>query len=268
MTIHKNTKLTPLQRKILYNDYHKKYIRKCELIKKYQVSRPTVDKILNRGRQRDFTVHSSKNKRFTCLEYGLKRLSKIEKKIEEKLKKKARRYNKSYPGEMVHVDTKRLPLLAGETPQMTREYLFVGIDDYSRELYVTITQDKTQYSSEKFLNQMIYECPYVIEQIYSDNGLEYKGNSEKHAFMLLCKKNEIEQRFTKIKHPWTNGKAERVIRTIMEMWHDKTRFKNRDHRKKELIRFVNYYNTVKPHKGIDDNTPMEQLINYFYPEEL
>ena len=169
---------------------------------------------------------------------------------------------------MVHVDTKRLPLLKGESTKNTREYLFVGIDDHSRELYAIITPDKTQYSSEKFLIQMIEECPYTIEQIYSDNGLEYKGNSDKHAFMLKCKKNKIEQRFTKIKHPWTNGKAERVIRTLMEMWHNKIQFKNRDHRKKELIRFINYYNMVKPHKGIDGNTPMEQLINYFYPEEM
>jgi len=70
------------------------------------------------------------------------------------------------------------------------------------------------------------------------------------------------------KHFWTNGKAERVIRTLMEVWHDKTQFKNRNHRKKELIRFINYYNTVKPHKVIDNNTPMEQLINYFYPRKL
>ena len=98
---------------------------------------------------------------------------------------------------MIHVDTKRLPLLKGESPKDTIEYLFVGIDDYFGELYAIITQDKTQYSSEKFLNQMIEECPYTIEQIYSDNGLEYKGNSEKHAFMLKCKSNNIEQRFTK-----------------------------------------------------------------------
>ena len=68
--------------------------------------------------------------------------------------------------------------------------------------------------------------------------------------------------------PLYAGKAERVIRTLIEMWHNKTEFKNRDHRKKELIRFVNYYNTVKPHKGINGNTPMEQLISYFYPEKL
>lgn len=268
MNIHKNTKLTPKQREELCNDYYKRNIRKCDLIKKYLVSRPVVNKVIERGRNNDYTVHKSINKRFQCLQYGIKRLSKIENKIQEKLKKKAKRYNKKYPGEMIHVDTKRLPLLIGESTKDPREYLFVGIDDYSRELYAVITLDKTQHSSSQFLNQMIEECPYTIEQIYSDNGTEYKGNEDKHEFMLLCKENKIEQRFTKVKHPWTNGKAERVIRTLIEMWHDKTEFKNREHRKKELIRFVNYYNTVKPHKGIDNLTPMEKLINYFYPEKM
>ncbi|NCP58227.1 transposase [Candidatus Wolfebacteria bacterium] len=52
------------------------------------------------------------------------------------------------------------------------------------------------------------------------------------------------------------------------MWCRKTEFKSRVHRKQELIRFVNYYNTVKPAKGINNLTPMEKLINYFYPKEL
>ena len=86
--------------------------------------------------------------------------------------------------------------------------------------------------------------------------------------MKLCTENRIEQRFTKVKTPQTNGKAERVIRTLIEMWHDKTFFKNRIHRKTELIRFLNYYNTVKPHKGIESMTPMEKLIHDFYPETL
>lgn len=268
MNIHKNTKLTPKQRKELCDDYYKRKIRKTDLKKKYLVSRPIVDKVLERGKNNDYTVHKSINKRFQCLEYGIKRLSKIEDKIQEKLKKQAKRYNKKYPGEMLHVDTKRLPLLEGESLKDPREYLFVGIDDFSRELYVRITQDKTQHSSKEFLEQVLSECAYNIEQIYSDNGTEYKGNEDKHEFMLLCKENKIEQRFTKIKRPQTNGKAERVIRTLMEMWHDKTKFKNREHRKKELIRFVNYYNTVKPHKGIDNLTPMEKLIEYFYPMEM
>ena len=51
MIIHKNTKLTPLQRKKVYDDYHKHKIRKYDLIKKYQVSRPIIDKILNREKK-------------------------------------------------------------------------------------------------------------------------------------------------------------------------------------------------------------------------
>ena len=53
----------------------------------------------------------------------MKRLAKVERSIQEKLKKQAKRYNKSYPGEMVHVDTKRLPLLKGQKATGKRDYL-------------------------------------------------------------------------------------------------------------------------------------------------
>lgn len=267
MVIHKRTRLTPVRRKELAQRYYGGE-RICDLCRRYGITAPTVYKIIHRGRLNDYSVHKSENKRFRCIEYGLKRLAKVERALEEKLKKQALRHNKEYPGEMTHFDTKRLPLLSGESPKNNHEYLFVAIDDYSRELYVAIMPDKTQYSSERFLKQALDECPYTIEQAYSDNGLEYRGSQNYHAFMKLCQTNKIEQRFTKVKHPYTNGKAERVIRTLLEQWHRKTVFKSRAHRKVELIRFVNWYNTVKPHKGIDNRTPMEQLINYFYPQEL
>ena len=169
---------------------------------------------------------------------------------------------------MFHSDQTRLPLLKGETPFAKPEHLFVAIDDFSRELYAAILPDKTQYSAANFLKQVLEECPYTIEIWYTDNGTEYKGNPKTHAFARLCLENKIEQRFTRVKTPKTNGKAERVIRTLLDMWCKKTEFKSRVHRKQELIRFVNYYNTVKPHKGIDNLTPMEKLISYFYPKEL
>jgi transposase InsO family protein len=267
MTIHKKTRLTPIQRKALADDYYKNHIRICDLCRKYQVTAPTVYKIIHRAKNKDYSIHKSVNKRFRCLKYGVRRLAKVEEKIQEKLRKQAKRYNKNYPGEMIHMDTKRLPVLKGESPKEKHQYLFVAIDDFSRELFVAIMPDKTQYSAETFLKQVLEECPYTIEQIYTDNGLEYRGN-EHHAFGKLCKESKIEQRFTKVKCPRTNGKAERVIRTIMDMWHSKHIFKNRNHRKVELIRFVNYYNNVKPHKGIDNQTPTEKLINYFYPDEI
>nr|WP_232462220.1 DDE-type integrase/transposase/recombinase [Neisseria chenwenguii] len=119
----------------------------------------------------------SSNNRFKQAKYGIKRLAKVEREIEEKLKKKARRYNKSYPGEMVHFDTKRLPRLKKQTVADPSEYLFVAIDDYSRELYAAILPDHTASSAAKFLlRDAIDRCPYTVGCAYSDNGVEYKGN--------------------------------------------------------------------------------------------
>ena len=134
---------------------------------------------------------------------------------------------------------------------------------FSRELYAAILPDKTASSAAKFLLEDVIEpCPYLIECIYSDNGTEYKGTLH-HPFGVTCFQNGINQKFTKPAHPQTNGKAERVIRTLMEMWHDKMEFVDGEHRKKELCRFINFYNTVKPHAGLNGDTPFEVLKAYF-----
>jgi len=268
MTIHKSTRLTPIQRKELIARYFQNGVRIATLARDYRVSRNTIYNIINRSRFNDFSIHKSVNKRYRCLEYGLKRLAKIEAELEKKLKTKALRYNKSYPGEMMHSDNTKLPMLEGEKLSDKPETLYVAIDDFSRELYAAILPDRSQYSSATFLKQVLEECPYTLEVWYTDNGTEYKGNPKEHELMKLCKENQIKQSFTRPRTPRTNGKAERVIKTIKEMWLTKTQFKNRNHRRQELIRFINYYNTVKPHKGINSRTPLEQLTDYFYPQEL
>jgi transposase InsO family protein len=267
MNVHKRIRLTPHDRKEIWRLHSEEQWRKVNLAKHFRVSRPTIDKVLERARKQEFTPRKSTNKRFLSPKYGIKRLAKVEKAIEDRLKKNARRYNKSYPGEMLHFDTKRLPLLKGESKQQLREYLFVGIDDFSRELYARISPDKTQKSAAEFLNQVIDECPYTVECAYSDNGTEYKG-TDSHEFVSTCKANGIGQKFTKVKRPQTNGKAERVIRTLMEMWHYKQDFSNRTERKLQLARFINFYNTVKPHSGIDNLTPYEKLVEYFFEENM
>lgn len=193
---------------------------------------------------------------------------KVEKSIEDRLRRQAQRYNKSYPGEMVHVDTKRLPLLKRELKTNRREYLFAGIDDYSRELYAGIYWDKSGLSAAQFLQgDILAQCPYTVKCIYSDNDTEYKDTEYKdtlqHAFVQVCLMNKINQKFTRPARPQTNGKAERVIRTLMQMWHEKELFKNREDRKSNLKRFLNFYNTVKAHKGLEGATPYEILDNYF-----
>lgn len=268
MTIHKWTKFTPVKRREIADKYFKEGVRIATLARDYQTSRNTIYNILNRARLNDFSIHKSTNKRYRTVQYGLRRLAKVEARLEKKLKVQSQRYNKSYPGEMVHSDNTKLPKIIGDTALDKPDTLYVAIDDYSRELYAAILPDKTQFSSAAFLKQVLEECPYTIEHWYTDNGTEYKGNPHEHIFMQLCQANGIKQSYTKVKTPRTNGKAERVIKTLQQMWHDKTKFKSRVHRKQELIRFVNYYNTVKPHKGIENLTPLEKLTNYFYPQEL
>ena len=263
MKLHKNTRLLPYERQAIWLSYTQDKVSVTALARQYNISRPTIYKVLKEGRNGIFTQKSSVNNRFKQAFYGIKRLAKVELKIQQKLKKQAKRYNKSYPGEMVHVDTKRLPLLKGQKSTDRREYLFVAIDDFSRELYAAIMPDKTASSAAKFLlEDVIKPCPYLIECVYSDNGTEYKGTVH-HPFGLTCFQNGINQKFTKPAHPQTNGKAERMIRTLMMMWHDKIAFVDSEHRKKELVRFINFYNTVKPHAGLKGNTPFEVLQAYF-----
>lgn len=259
MKMHKNIRLTPTDRKEIWRLYQTRCFTQSILAKKFRVSRQTISKVLKQCRSGIFYPKDSTNHRYKSMYYGIRRLSKIERQLELKLKAKAKQINKSYPGEMFNIDTKRLPAIKGS---QLREYLFVGIDAYSRELYADILPDKSQFSSTMFLHRLVDECPYTIEVAYTDNGTEYKGTID-HEFVKACRQYRINQKFTKVARPQTNGKAERVIRTILEMWHDKTVFSSEEQRRTELRRFLNFYNTVKPHKGIDNLTPYEKLDRYF-----
>lgn len=263
--MHKNTKLLPYQRRDIFKRWGMGE-KVSKLAREYKVSRETLYWTLKDAKLGIFINRSSMNERYRTIFWGLKRLEKTEIRLERKLEDKARRskrYEKSIPGEMIHVDTKRLPLLLGEAVIQPREYLFVAIDDYSRQLYADIFPDKTSYSSAIFAEEARRYFPYQIQTIYSDNGSEYKGK-EGHALFDFCKKNRITQSFTKVKHPWTNGKAERVIRTLMEEWHSKTRSNHisRDHRRRHLYAYVDWYNNVRLHQSINCS-PVERLESYY-----
>lgn len=217
------------------------------------------------GKLEIFQNRKSMNERWRNIFYGLKRLSKTERKIGAKLARKEHRlnrYEKSMPGEMVHIDTKRLPLLRGEGIIQPREYLFVAIDDFSRWIYADIFPDKTSYSSAIFLEEVRRSMPFKIEQIYSDNGSEYKGK-DSHPVTIWAKRNGILHGYTKVKHPWTNGKAERLIKTLMTEWSSKTssNFISRDARRKYLYAYVSWYNQERFHQSIQ-STPLERLERF------
>jgi transposase InsO family protein len=259
--MHKNTKLLPYQRREIFRRWSMG-AGVTDLAREYKVTRKTIYETLRDGRLKIFINRSSMNHRYRSLCYGLKRLLQTERRVEEKIRRKEHkenRYERQVPGELVHLDTKRLPLLRGEAIIQPREYLFVAIDDHSRWLFADIFPDKTAYSAAIFLEEARQAMPFPVTGIYSDNGSEYKGKSG-HPVHDLCARERLSQHFTKVKHPWTNGKAERVIRTLMEEWHSKTRSNHisRDHRRRHLYAFVDWYNQSRPHLSLG-GTPLQRL---------
>lgn len=118
-------------------------------------------------------MHDSTNHRYCTIEYGLKKLMKTEERIKKRMERlEIKRYEKAYPGEMVHADTKLLPRLYGETKNDHRERLYVAIDDYSRYLVADIMPDKTQESS-MILGEIVTDrMPFDIKDWYTDRGTE------------------------------------------------------------------------------------------------
>ena len=121
MNIHKRTRLTLLDRQEIWRLYQTRLWKVVQLAEHFHVSRPTIYDVLKRARLQEFTPRNSTNQRFKTLQYGLKRLAKVEQTIQERLKREAKRYNKFYPGELVHFDTKRLPFLKGQSANEPRE---------------------------------------------------------------------------------------------------------------------------------------------------
>jgi transposase InsO family protein len=271
--MHKNTKITPSVRREIYslwlNNNKKGSLR--SYAESYHVDKNVIKTVLVRGRLGDFTVHDSANHRYRRIEYGIKRLAAAERMVTLRLKKKEHRenrYERNMPGEMVHGDTRRMPGIYRKDrfrqAVAKSEVLYVWIDDFSRWLMADLLPDKTMWSSSVFLDVMSVRSPFPIQCHYSDNGGEFKGN-QSHAFVSGCMRLGIQQRFTKVKHPWPNGKAERVIRSILEEWYrpNEKKFQSAEERRNSLYSYVDWYNHARHHQSLDGLTPAQKLAQFY-----
>jgi transposase InsO family protein len=257
--MHKNTKLLPYQRREVYRRWCQGD-QVTDLARQYRVTRKTLYEVFKKAKIGVFGNYSSKNLRYRTLEFGLKRLSKVERAIMKKLGKKERRlnrYQKEYPGEMVHTDSSLLPLLRGEAMTTPKEYLYVFVDDHCRWLFADILPDQTSWSAAICLDEALIMMPFTVDCMYSDNGKEFKG-----AFKTLCKRKTIVQKFTKPYTPQTNGKAERVIKTIKTELLKGHSHLSREERRRHLYAFVRHYNQVRPHQSLGNVSPMTFLEAY------
>src|SRR3989344_1186190 len=260
--MHKSTKLTPKMRGEIYREWCRSRPSFRSLGLKYHVDKNVVRKVVSLGRLGDFSVHDSANRRYRTIEYGLRRLARTEARIAAR---QARRHgfwkDRTEPGELVHFDTKRLPYAEGEKRGFgltAREALFVAVDDASRWLTADVLPDKTGDSAALFLETCVRRQPFLMGTHYSDNAPEFKGNPT-HPLLAMCAQLGIDRRYTLPRHPWTNGKAERVIRTLMEEWMSGTRHMTREERRKSLYEYVDHYNHERAHRSLKGKTPEESV---------
>jgi transposase InsO family protein len=182
-----------------------------------------------------------------------------------------RRYERQHPGEMIHIDIKKLGkfnrighrITGDRTGQSNGrgvgwEYVHVCVDDHSRIAFAKIMSDEKQHSAIAFLKAALTYYASLgikVERVMTDNGSCYKS----FAFQRTCKRLKLKHIRTKPYTPKTNGKAERFIQTSLREWAYAQAYENSRQRKDQLPIWLHRYNWHRPHAGIDDKTPISRL---------
>jgi transposase InsO family protein len=184
------------------------------------------------------------------------------------------RYEKQRPGELVHVDVKKLGRIGRPGHRVTGrvsgaghhrrgyhlgwEYVHVAIDDATRLVYVEVLDDEKAVTAVGFLRRAVaHFAAYGIrvERLMTDNGNAYRATI--HA--LACKTLGIKHLRTRPYRPRTNGKAERFIRTMLGGWAYGAIYGNSDERRRALNGWLDFYNRRRPHRSLGRQAPIERL---------
>jgi transposase InsO family protein len=196
------------------------------------------------------------------LRHGHNRLRKKEKRV-------FRRYEKSRPGELVHLDLKYLY----RWRNTRREYAFAAVDDFSREAVAEIRADRTSGDAAAFLERLVAELPYRVEAVMTDNDLIFTMHYAFHSgrrtrFQQACQSLGIAHWRARPRHPQSNGKVERFFRTLDEECFAVHRPRCSKTRMRVLEQFLRYYNHHRPHLGLHGLTPIERRQAYFRQVQL
>jgi len=196
---------------------------------------------------------------------GLHRLSALE-------PEPVRRYERENPGELIHLDIKKLGKIGSVGHRITGrqtgvvnrhlgigwEFVHVCIDDASRIAFSRVMKDQRKASAVAFLKAVVayYASLGVkIERVMTDNGSCYRSR----AFAKACKRLGLKHIFTKPYTPKTNGKAERFIQTCLREWAYARAYNTSDERTNELPRWLHRYNWHRPHGSIGSVPPISRL---------
>lgn len=140
------------------------------------------------------------------------------------------------------------------------DYVHTAIDDHSRVAYAEIHDDERGITAAGFLDRAVafYATLGVrIERVITDNAFAYRHSV---AFHDVAAAHGIQQRFIRPHCPWTNGKVERLNRTLATEWAYSRPFGSNHERGAALPRWLDYYNLNRPHLGIGGHSPIDRII--------
>ena len=179
------------------------------------------------------------------------------------------RYEWSRPGQLVHVDTKKLGRIVRPSHRVTGnrrdtvsgagwEYAHVAIDDCSRYAYVEILPDEKRYTTTAFWLRAVRDFRrrgIRVQRVLTDNGSAYRSR----PFRKACRWLGISAKRTRPYRPQTNGKAERMIQTLLRKWAYAIPYANSEHRRSTLAPWLRFYNEERAHAGLHRQTPVSRI---------
>jgi len=179
------------------------------------------------------------------------------------------RYEHDHPGDLVHLDVKRLVRFWRPGHRVTGsrlmasdgagwQYLHVAIDDHARVAYGELYRDERGLSAARFLARLVgyyRRLGVKIARVLTDNGSAYRSK----RFRRACQRLGIKHSRTRAYRPQTNGKAERFIQTLLREWAYARSYANDRERAKAWLPWLHHYNWHRPHGSLNYQPPMRRL---------
>ncbi len=182
------------------------------------------------------------------------------------------RYERQEPGELIHLDIKKLGRINGighrihgrrdtnthRNQGIGWDFVHVAIDDASRLAIADVVADEKGLTATQLLEKTVaeYERRGVrVQRIMTDNGAAYRSD----AFREACRRLQIRHLRTKPYTPRTNGKAERFIQTCLREWAYAEAYESSDQRSLALKHWLHHYNWHRPHSALQSRPPVSRL---------
>ena len=183
-----------------------------------------------------------------------------------------RRYQRDRPGELIHIDIKKLGRFdrPGHRSTGTRkgcrnrgagwDFVHVAVDDATRLAYVEVLPDERKESATAFLGRALawFAARGIrAERVMTDNGSCYRSR----MFGAALRDAGIRHLRTRPYTPKTNGKAERFIQTLIREWAYGATYASSDARNRDLPRWLDWFNLRRPHSALKGQAPTKALNN-------